>query len=166
MELLYTVFKTRFGWCGVVGSSSGVVRIFLPENAKKAVTEKILTIFPSTVASFNEFCEIRKSIQDYFRGQKPYFDFKLDFSETTDFQKNVWKEVQKIPYGQTRTYSWIAENLKNSKAARAVGTAVGKNPFPIVVPCHRVLRNSGDLGGFSAVDGVELKKRLLMLEGN
>jgi len=79
----------------------------------------------------------------------------------TSFQIKVWEEIQKIPKGETRTYKEIAINLDSPKAARAVANACGKNPYPIVVPCHRVVRSDGSLGGYSGPGGVKRKKELL-----
>ena len=79
----------------------------------------------------------------------------------TSFQVRVWKELQKIPKGETRTYKEVAINLGSPKAARAVANACGKNPYPIIVPCHRVIRSDGSIGGYSAPGGIKRKKELL-----
>ena len=84
----------------------------------------------------------------------------------TPFQLKVWKELRKIPYGETQTYKQIAEILGNSRAARAVANACGKNPLPIIIPCHRVIRSDGGLGGYSGKGGVKEKQRLLDREKN
>ena len=84
--------------------------------------------------------------------------------EGTDFQKSVWQALLKIPYGKTSSYKELANEIGKPKAMRAVGTAVGKNPFLIIVPCHRVIKNDGSLGGFAY--GSEIKKKLLKIEGN
>ena len=77
----------------------------------------------------------------------------------------MWDETGKIPYGKARTYSWIAERIGKAKAGRAVGNALAKNPFPIIIPCHRVIKKDGRLGGFTSPAGIQLKKELLHLEG-
>lgn len=82
--------------------------------------------------------------------------------KATPFQQKVWKKLLEIPRGETRTYAWVAEEIGRPKAVRAVGSACGKNPFPIVVPCHRVLASSGSLGGYAY--GLPLKRFLLLLE--
>ncbi len=82
----------------------------------------------------------------------------------TDFQNKVWKELKKIPKGETRTYKQIALNIGHPKASRAVANACGKNPYPIEIPCHRVIRSDGGLGGYSGVGGVKTKKKLLNME--
>lgn len=88
----------------------------------------------------------------------------LNSIKATEFQKLVWKETMKIPYGYTATYKEIAERIGNPKSYRAVGNALGKNPLPIIIPCHRVIKGDGKLGGFTG--GINLKKFLLKLEKN
>jgi O-6-methylguanine DNA methyltransferase len=90
------------------------------------------------------------------------FESILDLSIGTGFQRKVWKKVSEIPYGELRSYKWIANEIGNLHAVRAVGNAVGKNPVPPIIPCHRVIRSDGKLGGFSS--GIALKKCLLKLE--
>jgi methylated-DNA-[protein]-cysteine S-methyltransferase len=106
--------------------------------------------------------EAARQLQAYFRGELREFQLPLDF-EGTDFQKRVWRQLRSIPYGQTRSYSQIAEVIGSPRAVRAVGAANGSNPIPIVIPCHRVIGSNGKLVGFGG--GLPLKKRLLELEG-
>lgn len=98
----------------------------------------------------------------YFKRQLQEFDLKLDWGGATEFNISVWKELLKIPYGHTTSYSAIAETLKNPKAVRAVGLANRNNPIAIIVPCHRVIGKSGDLQGYFY--GLDMKRRLLELE--
>ncbi|CAG1769709.1 Methylated-DNA--protein-cysteine methyltransferase [uncultured bacterium] len=106
-------------------------------------------------------------IKEYLSGKRTQFDVPFDIGGTP-FQKSVWKKIAAIPYGKTASYQSIALKLKNEKAVRAVGTAVGTNPLPLVIPCHRVINKSGKLGGFSAAGGGEagitIKQELLSLE--
>jgi methylated-DNA-[protein]-cysteine S-methyltransferase len=83
-------------------------------------------------------------------------------TEGTDFEKKVWETLRKIPYGETRTYKWLAEEIGKPQAFRAVGNALGKNPIPIIFPCHRVIESDGSLGGYSG--GVDIKRRLIEIE--
>ena len=83
----------------------------------------------------------------------------------TSFQKLVWEEISKIPYGQTRSYKQIAINIGHPNSSRAVANACGKNPYPIIIPCHRVIRSDGSLGGYSGKGGLKTKKLLLKKEG-
>jgi len=111
----------------------------------------------------SRFIEEKKLFSRYFEGEKEDFtSLSLDFTSGTPFQKKVWQEARKIPYGQTRSYKFLAERL-NHKGYRSVGQAMGQNPLLIIIPCHRVISSDGTLGGFSA--GLELKKFLLRLEG-
>jgi len=104
----------------------------------------------------------RQQLEAYFDGRREHFDLPLR-PEGTAFQKNVWRKMARIPYGKTRSYGELAGELKS--AARAVGGACGRNPLPILIPCHRVLGAHGALGGYSARGGVKTKRRLLALEG-
>lgn len=106
--------------------------------------------------------EAERQLNEYFQKQRKAFDLPLD-AAGTDFQKQVWNELLKIPYGETRSYLQIADQLNNRRAIRAVGAANGKNPIGIIVPCHRVIGSSGSLTGFAG--GIETKAFLLSLEG-
>lgn len=102
-------------------------------------------------------------LTEYFKGQRKNFSVKLD-AQGTEFQKKVWEQLKKIPYGKTSSYAEIAKRVKNDKAVRAVGTANGRNPLCIIVPCHRVINASGALGGYAG--GLAKKTLLLELEKN
>jgi len=106
--------------------------------------------------------EAAHQIDEYLTGKRKAFDLPLKM-EGTDFQKRVWNELCKIPYGETAAYGDIAERVGSPNAYRAVGSACGANPIPIVVPCHRVVASNGGLGGFGG--GLALKKRLMEIEG-
>jgi methylated-DNA-[protein]-cysteine S-methyltransferase len=100
-------------------------------------------------------------LREYLEGRRQSFSVPLDL-EGTVFQRNVWQELQKIPYGQTRSYAEVAVGVKNPNAVRAVGNANGKNPMCIIIPCHRVIASDGTIGGYSG--GLEFKRRLLEIE--
>jgi methylated-DNA-[protein]-cysteine S-methyltransferase len=102
-------------------------------------------------------------IQEYFAGTRKKFEIELDL-QGTEFQKKVWTALQKIPYGSTCSYRDIAKKIRNDKAFRAVGTANGRNPISIIVPCHRVIAADGTLGGYAG--GLPVKTQLLRLESN
>ena len=166
MEICYTCFLTPFGWSGIVKGSAGILRIFLPEPEKRALEDKMQSHYPLfSVYEPDAFSREVEALSTYFSGGGLYFPFKLDLSGATAFQKQVWKAVQGIPYGQVRTYQWISRRIKNPGSMRAVGNALGRNPAPIAIPCHRVIRTDGGLGGFSAIMGTSLKQALLKLEG-
>lgn len=105
--------------------------------------------------------DLEKMLDRYFSGEPTQLDYPLDISGT-DFQRRVWKTVRQIPYGRVRSYKWVASKIGNQKAARAVGTAISRNPVVLVIPCHRVIRNNGSLGKYGGMDW--LKERLLRLE--
>lgn len=106
-------------------------------------------------------CQVSRQIWAYLNGERQTLDFPV-FMKGTAFQKAVWRAAMTIPYGQTRTYREIAHMIGNKNAYRAVGSALGKNPLLIKVPCHRIIKSDGSIGGFSG--NVHLKKRLLEIE--
>ena len=130
--------------------------------------------FVSRVASNQQNSPLAQSIGlqalaqilEYLSGKRQSFDVPLDWSSTTPFQKRVLAEACKIPFGEVRTYGQIADAIGQSNASRAAGAALGRNPMPILIPCHRVLAANGHLTGFSAADGILTKQKLLELEGN
>ena len=101
-------------------------------------------------------------LREYLEGKRKEFELKLEL-DATPFQKDVWNALMRIPYGKTVSYSEVAEMSGHPKAVRAVGNAVGRNPIPLIVPCHRVIRSDGSVGGYAL--GTELKTKLLRLEG-
>jgi methylated-DNA-[protein]-cysteine S-methyltransferase len=101
-------------------------------------------------------------LEEYFAGRRRKFDVPLDLVGT-DFQKQVWHQLLKIPYGRTCSYADIAREIENPKAVRAVGAANGRNPICVIVPCHRVIAADGSLGGYTG--GLDKKRQLLTLEG-
>jgi methylated-DNA-[protein]-cysteine S-methyltransferase len=105
-----------------------------------------------------------KQLKQYFAGKNKVLDFEVAV-EGTEFQKDVWREIANIPFGETKTYGEIAEAIGRPKAVRAVGGAVGANPVPLVIGCHRVLGASGKITGYSGGDGLPTKRMLLALEG-
>lgn len=102
-------------------------------------------------------------LQEYFKGNRQAFDLPLDISLGTEFQQRVWRALQDINYGETISYATLAKNVDNPKGYRAVANANGKNPFSIIIPCHRVIASDGKLGGYTG--GLDKKEYLLTLEG-
>ncbi len=107
--------------------------------------------------------QAKQQLREYFAGQRKAFDLPLDLGAGTAFQQRVWQELLAIPLGQTVSYGHISERLGNTKAVRAVGGAVGRNPIGIIVPCHRVIGSNGALTGYAG--GLDRKTLLLQLEG-
>jgi O-6-methylguanine DNA methyltransferase len=106
----------------------------------------------------------REELLEYLGGRRTFFSVPADLSALPEFQRRVLETAQRIPFGEARPYGWVAERTGSPGAARAVGTALARNPVPLVVPCHRVLRSDGSLGGYSLGPGPELKRALLDLE--
>ncbi|OGO00142.1 MAG: hypothetical protein A2Y58_06005 [Chloroflexi bacterium RBG_13_51_52] len=145
-----------------MGSSGGVRRTTLPYPSQKQALASLGIDTAQAILSKNNFRDLIQRFQLYFTGRRVNFPDKLDLNKATDFQRNVWEATRQIPYGQTRSYAWVAQYSGKPGAAQAVGQALAKNTLPIIIPCHRVLKSDDKLGGFSG--GLEMKKRLLVLE--
>jgi methylated-DNA-[protein]-cysteine S-methyltransferase len=147
----------------VVDEAGAVVRIeFCNGRHSPQVIERLQASGAEVVEDASRTAEVRRQLAEYFAGQRRDFDLALA-PQGTPFERAVWDELKKIPFGETRTYGEIAETLGRPGAARAVGRANGANPIPIVVPCHRVIGSDGSLTGFGG--GLDVKSRLLELEG-
>jgi len=162
------IFRTPLGWAGVAASDAGITRVILPKADRKSVERELKRVECRAASGkgvkgrselLNQAVNL---LERFFAGEDVLFDLPLDLRYYTPFQQRVWNTCAAIPYGKTRSYQWIAERIKRPKAARAVGQAMGANPVPVVVPCHRVVTAAGRLGGFSG--GLGLKKKLLGLE--
>lgn len=105
---------------------------------------------------------IKKELREYFEKGREEFTQKIAFARGTDFDREVWLALREVPYGETRTYKWLAGRIGKPNASRAVGQALGRNPIPIILPCHRIIESDGSLGGYSG--GVDIKRRLLDME--
>lgn len=141
-------------------SPIGVLKIELQENVLFSI--QIVKNFKENKEENSYFEIVKKQLDEYFSGKRKDFELNISFSGT-DFQKAVWEELRKIPYGKTKSYQDIAKLIKKPNAQRAVGSACGKNSILLVVPCHRVISKSKALGGF-AYD-LKMKSKLLKLEG-
>ncbi len=104
----------------------------------------------------------KKELTEYFEKGRREFTCRTAFMEGTDFEREVWNTLKEVPYGETRTYKWMAERVGKPQAFRAAGNALGKNPIPIIFPCHRIIESDGSIGGYSS--GTEIKRRLLEIE--
>jgi methylated-DNA-[protein]-cysteine S-methyltransferase len=158
MEYYYKEMDSPVGRLKIVASDNGLAAILWENDNPNRVRVRIYTennTHPVLLA-------VEGELQEYFEGKRTTFSLTLD-PIGTDFQKEVWKALSAIPYGETRSYTDIARQVGNVKAVRAVGAANGRNPISIVVPCHRVIGSSGALTGFAG--GLEAKATLLSLEG-
>jgi O-6-methylguanine DNA methyltransferase len=162
-QTAFTLFDTSLGWMGIVGSPKGLKRVILPQKSKEATLYRVMN-YGCVVEeqSTTMFGDLPHRLRRYLGGEPVEFPDKLDLVEATHFQYDVWRLVRTIPYGETRSYCWVASRLGMPKAARAVGQALGRNPLPIIIPCHRVINSDGSLGGFGS--GLGLKETLLRLE--
>jgi methylated-DNA-[protein]-cysteine S-methyltransferase len=149
-EYFYEHVDTELGLMEIKASDLGVKSIHFVTSANEVRTNSVSSA-------------TKQQLMEYFAKQRQVFDLPLD-ADGTDFQKKVWQELIKIPYGQTCTYGDIAKAIDNPKGMRAVGLANGKNPLTIVVPCHRVIGANGKLTGYA--HGTERKAKLLGLESN
>ena len=165
MKSSYTIFRVDFGWLGLVGHEEGIQRIILPGLKKEELRQRILRDFPDRKEGFACLEQARKELVEYCEGKRKEFHFPMDLSGVTPFRKKVYEVMIRIPFGQIRTYQWLAEKVGNPKALRAVGGANANNHWPIAIPCHRIVGSDGRLTGFSAPGGLDLKAQLLKLEG-
>ncbi len=159
-------FSSPFGTMYAAATGRGVARITWRELGEEGFVRELEGSFPCrpVVRDPDALAEVEREVTQYFRGERTEFDMELDLSTLTDFERSVLAELtEAIKFGQVLPYSELARRLGKPKAARAVGNAVGANPVPIVVPCHRVVRLDGGLGGYGG--GVEYKERLLEIEG-
>jgi len=165
----YKIFHTSWGWVSIGIDSQGVKFLILPEKNKEDVlfeTEKIGKMM-SQIGDNKSCRDLEKEIVNYFEGTKVDFSkYPLNLSGYSMFQKKVLLIVQKIPYGKTMSYKQVAEIAGYPGAYRAVGTTMKLNNIPLIIPCHRVIKSNGSLGGFSANGGTGLKERMLILESN
>jgi methylated-DNA-[protein]-cysteine S-methyltransferase len=160
--LVYNIFRVGVGWVGVLASEAGLLRVTLPQRSASEVYQQLSDSVNRAVLSPDRFQDLMERLGAYFDGRKMDFPDRLDLSGATPFQREVWEVARRIPYGETRSYLWVAELMGKPGAVRAVGQALGRNPLPVIVPCHRVLASSGRLGGFRG--GLEMKRFLLHLE--
>ncbi|HEY7999107.1 MAG TPA: methylated-DNA--[protein]-cysteine S-methyltransferase [Pseudolabrys sp.] len=164
----YTLFETAIGTCGIVWTARGVCGMQLPEKDTAATLARVHRRHPTAIEA-SPPPAIRHAIDGIvalLRGEpRDLTDIEIDNSDTPEFNARVYAVARTIPPGQTMTYGEIAERLGDKLLAREVGQALGQNPCPIVMPCHRVLAASGKTGGFSAPGGVMTKLRLLTIEG-
>jgi methylated-DNA-[protein]-cysteine S-methyltransferase len=152
----YAYLDTPIGTLLIVGDSAAVHRITFPERGRAVQPE------PEWQESQRgPVGEALRQLREYFAGKRATFDLPLA-PEGTVFQRSVWRQLQEIPYGETISYGELARRVGNPKASRAVGSANGANPLPIVIPCHRVIAGDGTLGGFGG--GLPTKQTLLALE--
>lgn len=164
--ICFATFPTALGACAIAWSEAGVHGLWLPEKNEAALRARISRRAFIEWPPPAQIDAAIAAIQALIAGEKRDLGgIALDMSRVGAFERRVYEVARAIPQGKTLTYGEVAERLGDKGLARAVGQALGRNPFPIVVPCHRVLAASGKTGGFSAPGGVATKLRLLEIEG-
>jgi methylated-DNA-[protein]-cysteine S-methyltransferase len=164
LDVAYTTADSPFGTLLLATTPRGLVRVGLPnQDADELLVDLATRISPRVLEAPAQLDEARRELDLYFEGRLTNFDLPLDWQLSRDFRRKVLRAIARIPYGQTRSYTQMATSAGNERAVRAAGTACGTNPIPLVVPCHRVLRSGGALGGYGG--GVPMKEGLLRLEG-
>ena len=163
----YAVFSTRLGLMAVAGSFRGVAGVALPSSDLSSSLDRLCVKVHAPPANVREtspadFGTLPDRLAAFMEGERVVFDDTLDRSGWTDFRARVWDATRHIPYGETRSYSWVASAAGQPTACRATGQAMHHNPVPIIVPCHRVVGAGGELTGFDS--GLELKEKLLTME--
>lgn len=162
----YTLFPTAGGTFGFVAERGRLLATFLPESVGR-LRKRLAGEWPDAVEHPDALPAFRKQVEAYFMGERSTFSvesIKIDLSHFTPFQQSVLEACRNIAYGRTASYADLARAVGRPGAARAVGSTMARNPLPLIIPCHRVLRADGSLGGFSSREGVAEKKRMLSLE--
>lgn len=164
LDVAYTAADSPFGPLLLATTPRGLVRVGLPnQDADELLVDLSTRVSPRVLEAPARLDEARRELDLYFEGRLTEFDLPLDWQLSKDFRRRVLRAIARIPYGQTRSYTEMARSAGNERAVRAAGTACGSNPIPLVVPCHRVLRIGGALGGYGG--GLPMKEGLLQLEG-
>ena len=165
VDVAYATFDSPIGALLVAGTKQGVVRITFGENypIDKVLLELAEDVSPRMLEAPARLDAVRRELEEYFEGRRTKFDVSLDWRLSHGFGRRVLRHTARIPYGAVSTYKSMAAAAGSPRGARAAGNALGQNPIPIVVPCHRVLHSGGGLGGYGG--GLDRKEFLLKLEG-
>ncbi len=164
LDVAYANVDSPFGTLLVAATRRGIVRLNLPNyDPGETLEELAAKVSPRVLEAPAKLDRARRELDLYFAGKLTEFDLPIDWQLTTGFRGRVQHAINRIPYGETRTYTEMARRAGNERAVRAAGTACGTNPIPVIVPCHRVLRSGGGLGGYGG--GLPMKEALLKMEG-
>lgn len=158
-------FPVAFGRLHLAATDDGIARISWEQEDDDAFVRELAARFPGRpiVRDRDGLLEAQRQLEEYFAGARTSFDLRVDLSRLSDFDRRVLDVARRLGHGQVVSYGELARRIGRPRAARAVGNALGRNPVAIVVPCHRVIRSDGTLGGYGG--GVEYKQELLRLEG-
>jgi O-6-methylguanine DNA methyltransferase len=183
-QIKYTIFKTRWGYFGLAAGEKGLLRSCLPCSTRKTTKRRLLTDLENPEFDSNLLKSLKDRIIAYFNGESLRNSFGISRTKSRKssgfhgavnfdlpcldslpaFTRKVLAACGKIPSGKTVSYSQLARMIGKPRAGRAVGSALAKNPIPLIIPCHRVIRRDGSIGKFSAFGGSSTKKKLLVLE--
>jgi methylated-DNA-[protein]-cysteine S-methyltransferase len=159
----FVVYESSMGYIIIVSRNGKIVSLDVKSGGMYEARKAVMALHPDATESMASFKTIRTLLDRYLQGREVDFEIDVDISSLGKFTQKVLYELMEIPYGETRTYGWLAGKVGKPGAARAVGQALKRNPIPIIIPCHRIIRDDGTIGGFSM--GVNIKERLLALEG-
>ena len=166
MDRWYRIFETKFGSAAIVATDRGVFRVYSPQRSAAQLEGTVQRDCPGATENSRLLPKLVDALQRYYAGKPVSFGkTPVDWPDAGPFELAAWKACRRVPYGRTISYAELAARAGNPKAARAAGMAMRYNPLGIIVPCHRVIRSDGTLGGFSAPAGLKLKRRLLAMEG-
>jgi methylated-DNA-[protein]-cysteine S-methyltransferase len=165
VDVAYATLDTPIGELVLAATDTGLVRVALSgEEVDSVLAERAEDVSPRILELPGRLDEARRELDEYFAGRRTRFEMSLDWKLVpAPFMKKVLTTTAKVPYGSTTTYGEVARDIGSPRAYRAAGSALGRNPIPIVVPCHRVLRSGGEIGNYGG--GTETKRFLLSLEG-
>jgi methylated-DNA-[protein]-cysteine S-methyltransferase len=163
LDVAYATADSPFGTLLLAKTPQGLVRLGLPnEDPDELLADLAGRISPRVLEAPAGLDEERRELDDYFAGRRHVFELPIDWQLSHGFLLRARHGIAAIPYGETRTYTDLARGAGNERAVRAAGSACSRNPIPLVVPCHRVLRSDGSLGGYAG--GLEMKEELLKME--
>jgi methylated-DNA-[protein]-cysteine S-methyltransferase len=163
LDVAYATVDSPFGTLLLAKTPRGLVRLGLPnEDPEELLVDLAGRISPRVLEAPAGLDQERRELEDYFAGRRHDFELPIDWQLSHGFLLRARQGIAAIPYGETRTYTDLARGAGNERAVRAAGSACARNPIPLVVPCHRVLRGDGSLGGYAG--GLAMKERLLSLE--
>jgi len=160
----YAFFESSLGNIVLVSKAEQLIKLDIRHEGDFVFMKSLRKLYPEGIESPEYFQRLCKLLDRYLKGERIEFNtVEVDFSSLSEFSQKVIEELRRIPYGELTSYSRIGKRLGYKNAARAVGQAVSRNPVPIIIPCHRVVREDGSVGGFSL--GLKIKKKLLAAEG-
>ncbi|MGH9168737.1 MAG: methylated-DNA--[protein]-cysteine S-methyltransferase [Acidimicrobiia bacterium] len=165
LDVAYTTFDSPLGRLLLAASPRGLLRLAYEDQPADVILQDLASrVSPRVLEMAAPLDSARRQLEEYFRGRRRSFEIAIDWTLTAGFRRRVLRATARVPFGSLSTYREVAVAAGHARAARAAGNALGANPIPVVVPCHRVVRTGGELGGYTG--GLERKLLLLELEGS